>query len=238
MANIISYCMEAVADYLSPKLCVNCGTAIKLQSKSKFLCTTCFDWLKNCGNGYYNINGTHSLYPLNDVVRSLMHGLKYHGMTDIAIEMINVLPWEDTSFMGWGNKINIVPVPVNSARLRERGYNQAECIARAMQKKWGGRLFLGVLKRKKYNVSQTRLGAEERAWNAAGAFTARPPLPAEILLVDDVYTTGATTEACRYALMRAGAEKVEVLTMAYKLTDDGSSDWRKDWDYFKNKKVP
>lgn len=232
MAKFIEICKEAFTSYLSPKLCIYCNDPITVSSASQYLCSGCYANLCSAAMQNHVIKDTHALFPLNDEVRAMLHGLKYQGMTGIAAEMLQAVPWSDTAFMGWKGKLNLIPVPVNAARRRERGYNQAEYIARAMQQKWGGRLFLGVLKRSRYNISQTALGADERAWNAAGAFVARPPLPPHIVLVDDVYTTGATTEACRYALMRAGAERVEVLTLAYKLSDNGKADWQKDMQLF------
>ena len=89
-----------------------------------------------------------------------------------------------------------VPVPLHRARYRERGYNQAELLAAALAVATGGKV-CRLLKRKTFVVSQTKLSKEEREMNVAGAFVAKFPrkMPTRgtVVVVDDVFTTGATT---------------------------------------------
>ncbi len=110
----------------------------------------------------------------------------------------------------------VVPVPLHWRRRRERGYNQAELLAKAIAKVAERPCYLALVKVVP-RPPQSGLSAGARRRNAAGAYRAR--LPAwlrrkRLLLVDDVFTTGATAEACTRALLGAGARSVDVLTVA------------------------
>jgi len=108
----------------------------------------------------------------------------------------------------------LVPVPLHLARLRERGYDQALELARAL----GAGLRLPVrplLERQFATTAQSTLGAAARRRNVRGAFRCRAgPLPRHVALVDDVMTTGATLHECAAVLRRAGVEQVEVWVVA------------------------
>ncbi|MCS6909837.1 MAG: ComF family protein [Anaerolineales bacterium] len=110
----------------------------------------------------------------------------------------------------------IVPVPLSPQRLRERGYNQADLLARPLAE-WAGVPYApGALLRSRHTLSQVGLSADERRQNVAGAFVADRRLVAgrQVVVVDDVCTTGATLAACAEALHAAGAAKVWGLTLA------------------------
>jgi ComF family protein len=112
----------------------------------------------------------------------------------------------------------IIPVPLHSARRRERGFNQAERLARCLSRAAQIPLDAGLLQRVEPTPTQTRLSRAERARNVARAFALRPgrklAAGTRAILVDDVFTTGATTSACARALRRAGASDVGVWTLA------------------------
>ncbi len=122
---------------------------------------------------------------------------------------------------GWAADL-LVPVPLHPAREGERGYNQAELMAMAMAERSDMQLCSAALRREVATRAQVGLNAEDRRQNVHGAFTARRELVSglHVLLVDDVYTTGATLEACAQALRDAGARTVRGLT----LTRTGAAD--------------
>ena len=110
----------------------------------------------------------------------------------------------------------IVPVPLHEARLRERGYNQAELIADALGAAVGRPVRPQLMIRTRNTRPQVSLTGAQRAENVRNAFRLSLPLPVEgvrVLLVDDVYTTGATLEECARTLLRAGAETVSAVTV-------------------------
>lgn len=115
-------------------------------------------------------------------------------------------PWPDA----------LIALPLHPARLRQRGYDQARELARPLARSLGLPLLDGALHRQRATAAQSRLDAAARRRNLRGAFavTQGLRLPARIALVDDVMTTGATVEAAATALLRAGAQRVEVWVCA------------------------
>lgn len=111
----------------------------------------------------------------------------------------------------------IVPVPLHLARLRWRGFNQAHLLARRVAAAAGVRLDAFAVQRLRPTRPQVELNIEERRHNVARAFHVVRPQSVDgrrILVVDDVYTTGATVNECSRALLQAGAESVDVLVLA------------------------
>lgn len=109
----------------------------------------------------------------------------------------------------------LVPVPLHPLRLAERGYNQSALLARQLAKLGNWACLPRALERTEATQRQTELGRAERWQNVRGKFRARSPLGGrDVLLVDDVLTTGATIESCAAALQAAGARVVGALTFA------------------------
>jgi ComF family protein len=111
----------------------------------------------------------------------------------------------------------MVPVPLHIRRLRERGFNQALLLIRELSKRMGIPYEERVLKKIKDTPVQIALKKRERRKNLTGAFQVRDQEAIRgkaIVLVDDVYTTGATVNECSHALLKAGAKQVAVLTVA------------------------
>lgn len=109
----------------------------------------------------------------------------------------------------------IVPVPLHRARLRQRGYNQSLELARPLAAAVGAPLRHDVLERIRGTSAQTELDRAARRSNVRGAFRARgATLPAHVVLLDDVMTTGATLAECARVLKRAGAKRVDVWALA------------------------
>ena len=148
---------------------------------------------------------------------AVVHALKYHGWTLAAAEMARrmaALPWPDDVLR---ERAALVPVPLGSARLRERGYNQSAVLATGLAPRWNVPVWADVLVRTRATHSQTRLTPGERLVNVAGAFAAVPEAEARlrgahVVLVDDVVTTAATLNACAAALVAGGARLVSYLT--------------------------
>lgn len=156
-------------------------------------------------------------------LRDLIHLLKFHQVRPAAKVLGNVLAGTIASLekaMPVGT-IAVVPVPLHKNKKAERGFNQAEMIARkALQQLARPKRFelcAGILLRRRDTGSQIGLTNHERRENLRGAFSVNDPtriLNRDILLVDDVYTTGTTASECARVLIRAGAARVWVATVA------------------------
>ncbi len=158
-----------------------------------------------------------SLGPYGGALRAAIHELKYHGRRRVAARLAEEL-WS----VGRVREMLVppavlVPVPLHAKRERQRGFNQAEQIARRLARRAGLRVVSRALIRNRDTATQTGLSAAARRRNVAGAFSVKSPRQLRdtpVILVDDVYTTGATTRACAHVLRLAGAPGVRVLTVA------------------------
>jgi ComF family protein len=168
-------------------------------------------------------------------LRSLVHLLKYDGMQPIA-GRLGVLLAEclEPLAESMPRRMVVVPVPMHPVKQRQRGFNHAELLARAaiaeLRKRDPRRVLqlqTSLLKRVRVTVSQSGLTTHQRRQNLRGAFFA--PRPAalsgqDVLLVDDIYTSGATARACSRVLRNAGARSVLVATVA-RTQREGVASW-------------
>ena len=222
---ICESCWSAVAPQ-SGVLCTHCGEDLGLPQSSLAhltadeprLCDLCQD--KPAGFSRAVAFGRYE-----NELRGLIHLLKYGGMQPIAKPLgrrlastVAELPIEP------GTRVLVIPVPLYRAKQRQRGFNHAERIASALVSELGhtdkshrwamGR---GVLRRQTATDSQSRLSPQGRRRNLRGAFAVSDGARVRdrvVLLVDDIYTTGATASACSRVLLRAGAKAVWVATVA------------------------
>lgn len=183
------------------KNCLNCKAASRLESVVAF-----FD------------------YKESGAVSSLIKNFKYNFATDIHNLWENIFEnflSEIRSKSDWPiADITIIPVPLHSSRYRERGFNQADLLARAFfesLKKYQGEIDFDNtgLRRTRATKQQARLNRQERLENLKDAFLCEFKTPPKnVILVDDVFTSGATMRECARALEAAGVEKVFGLVMA------------------------
>jgi ComF family protein len=148
-------------------------------------------------------------------VRAAIHRLKYQGERHLAAPLATLLA--DCLAARPLAVDALVPVPLDAARGRHRGYNQAALLAAPVAEALAVPTTPDALQRTRATRPQVGLSARERRANVRGAFTCPTPTAVtgrRLLLVDDVMTTGATLEACALALTSAGAERVWGLVVA------------------------
>ena len=152
-----------------------------------------------------------------DIARALVHAFKYRDRLETATVMARAMARAGADLFDGADAM--IPVPLHRSRLFSRRYNQAAILARAISD-LGGKappVALSVLKRARATRHQVGLSADERARNVAGAFFVADPQAVRgnnLILVDDVLTSGATVAAAAKALKRAGAGRVDVLVFA------------------------
>ena len=222
--------------------CLGCRNAS--ERLDSWLCPACREELARESLAYsFPSPDAMSLFPMRPLTRRLVHALKYGGLQGMASYLVKRSSAQEgggiaQSMALLAKPFFFVPVPLHSSRFRERGYNQAQKIAAALATCTGGRV-CNWLARKNFRVSQTKLSRGGREWNVAGAFTGRLPrkLPSRgtVFIVDDVYTTGATTCSCISALGKDFPLDTKVCTLLYDepitATMDFVADCSRDWEY-------
>jgi ComF family protein len=153
----------------------------------------------------------------DDVARTLVHALKYQDRTDLAPTMGRWMARAGQELLGEADVL--VPVPLHWRRGWSRRYNQSGALARVISAQSGVKVASEALRRVRATEQQIGLSRAQRASNVQGAFKVAAERSADIagrrvVLIDDVLTSGATTDACARALLRAKAAQVDVLVFA------------------------
>jgi competence protein ComFC len=162
-----------------------------------------------CKNVDFGFQSASAPLKYDGVGKQVVHALKYRGYKRVVGRLAAPLMLQ---VVGEGHFDAVVPVPLHSSRLRKRGFNQAELLARGVAEKMKATVS-DTLEVVRSTRDQVELSAAQRRANVAGAYTATKPLRGKILLIDDVFTTGATMSACAGTLVRAGAEEVHALSL-------------------------
>jgi competence protein ComFC len=218
--------LSALADLFYPERCVGCE-----RRASDVLCRTCFDALprvgspvcgrcglptafatlvcEECKNVDFGFQSARAPLKYDGVGKQVVHALKYRGYKRVVGRLAAPLMLQ---VVGEDHFDAVVPVPLHSSRLRKRGFNQAKLLAGGVAEKMKATVS-DTLEVVRSTRDQVELSAAQRRANVAGAYTATKPLRGKILLIDDVFTTGATLSACAGTMVRAGAEEVHALSL-------------------------
>lgn len=238
------YFARSLRDVIYPPGCATCGLPI---AGNGALCAGCWHTVRFIERPYCEVLGLPFSYdpgpgmlsaeaiaeppPFDRLravaahegaVRDLVHRLKYGDRTDLAPMMARWMLRAGQEALAQADLL--VPVPLHRWRLFSRQYNQSAELGRALSRLSGKPMASGVLIRVKRTQKQVGLSAKGRAENVKGAFKVPERcrdmvLGRRLVLIDDVYTTGATVNAASRALKRAGAAEVTVLTFAMALAD-------------------
>jgi competence protein ComFC len=187
-----------------PPLCPRCGRP----QPSGILCPACVSWQAE-------IDGIRSPFRFDRVMRQAIHQLKYRNLRALAEPLAKLLNDYLATYPISGEVL--VPVPLHQKRLRERGYNQSSLLAKELGKLTNLPVVDDCLIRQRHAPPQARSATvEERRSNVTGAFACRDHRlqDKQVLLIDDVSTSGATLDACAAALKAIGATSVWGLVLA------------------------
>jgi ComF family protein len=234
----LSSVRSAVEQLLLPAECLICHGLLNPRDATRIVCPLCRQrwravrppWCERCGQPEPHfgpcrlcaewpapLTSVRSAVWLDGGARQVVHGLKYGGLPriadDLAGAMSRVRPETDGPSL-------LIPIPLAKKRLRERGYNQSEKLARALARQWRIPVLLDVLVRTRETPTQTALTPGTRLANVRAAFAIANVQCSMIndhwtlIIVDDVFTTGATLAEATRALEQAGATRVMGVTFA------------------------
>lgn len=196
--------------FIRPPYCRRCGLPFAGDLTTEFECTNCAD-LK------FHFSSARAAVVARSVVLEAIHHFKYSRALWFESFLADLFLREALPALRPPEQDLILPVPLHPLKQREREFNQAEVFARHLGRALGLPVDTKILRRILPTATQTLLTREQRATNMQGAFAVRPGADLtgrKIILVDDVFTTGATTNACARALRAAGATDVCVWTVA------------------------
>ncbi len=209
-------CLRRIA-MITPPICEKCGRSLRVEGIGfgREIC-------RQCNQTRYYFSKARSVAVYEGAMREYLAELKYRYRPDLG-KALGVLLVEWIKNHPEFQKMDfIIPIPIHHLKLMARGYNQAEILANPLQKYLGIPIRNDIIIRDKITLSQNALHKEQRFININQAFrvvNAKPLERAKVLLVDDIFTTGATVSEAARALIRAGALEVKVLTLAGGILD-------------------
>lgn len=205
--------LRQILHFLFPSPCLSCGFL------GEVLCAECFGQLRfephrRITDKLPVVSALY--YEEKDVLfGQLIHAFKYKHQADLAHHF---LPYLLSSFRLFFDpkEVLLIPVPLHKSRLLERGYNQAELLARLLAKWTGAKVFYGLVRKRDTGHQAHVHQRGERLQNMQNAFALKEPLPhhSHIVLIDDIVTSGATLQACAQALQSMHPLSIQALTLA------------------------
>ncbi len=196
--------------FIQPPFCERCGLPYSGDLTTPFECS-------NCREMELHFSSARSAVVARNIVREAIHRYKYQRAFWFEAFLADLLLRQALPGLRGQNWDLIVPVPLHPVKYREREFNQAEHLAVQLSMRSKISVNSHLLRRIRQTSTQTQLTRQERAANMRGAFALTPGTRLDgkhIILVDDVFTTGATTSACAQVLKAAGAGDVCVWTVA------------------------
>lgn len=228
--NLIATYLKDFASLIFPEICHACGNS--LVATEKHFCTACIYQLPytnyhlNPGNkiakqfwGRVNVNSACAFLYFNKAgkVQNIMHQLKYNNQPQVGIEIGRMYAEQLKESSIYNFAEAIIPVPLHPKKLIKRGYNQSEQFAIGLSEILNIPVITDILYRDKAAESQTTKSRINRFENMKTVFNAYKTDCSfkNVLLVDDTITTGATLEACTFALQEIGIEVINIVGIAY-----------------------
>ena len=202
-------CLKQI-QFIEGRICRSCGAPLQEEK-----------WCTECDGVEYCFDSARSVGVYDGVLKEAIHQFKYSGHRVLAPVLGELLVnhlRKDTACL---RRVNcIVPVPIHSSRLRQRGFNQSELLAEELSREFALPLVRKALVRARATRPQVNLPTDKRHDNVQNAFRVARTDAIEgrnILLIDDVFTTGSTVDSAARSLREAGAREVHILTLARSL---------------------
>lgn len=192
--------------YIKEPCCMKCGK--ELRHEEEEYCMDCKKWERAYTQG-------KALFSYDERMQKSVSAFKYKGRQEYAVLYGRELArWFQTQIKRWDAQV-LIPVPVHKSRYRQRGYNQAALLARSLSHYTNIPVDENILCRRKKTAAQKALNDKERRKNLQDAFqlTKKVVQYKKVILVDDIYTTGSTADACARVLKQGGVEQVYLLSL-------------------------
>ncbi|MBI1976778.1 MAG: ComF family protein [Candidatus Omnitrophica bacterium] len=198
--------------YLAPPWCSRCG----IPQNHTELCFDCSQRISKTGS----LDQIRSVFIYQEPLRIFIHQWKYKDRPELSRFLAQQMVLFTELYFTEKPWDILIPVPLHKTRERERDYNQSLLLAAAVSKALEIPVSTGTLKRARPTLPQSTLPEPERRSNVLSAFRALSYGAAKknILLIDDLYTTGSTLEQCAFALKTQGAARVDALTLSRTMT--------------------
>jgi len=211
-------CVAGVA-WMRPPICARCGDAVPGGPGAIACCEAC----RRAPPAFVV---ARSLAAYEGSLRQAIHALKYRQHRAVA-ESLGALLARSVPAEAAAGVTAVVPVPLHRVRQATRGFNQSALLARPVAGALGVPLVTDAIRRLHHETPQATLGAAARRRNVLAAFEpGRQPVSGRVLLIDDVFSTGSTADACARALLACGADGVAVLTLARAVLRLTVHDWK------------
>ncbi|MFH1457989.1 MAG: ComF family protein [Candidatus Omnitrophota bacterium] len=195
----------------TPPFCSSCGRRLRKENLNKSICP-------GCQKNKWHFDRAFSPCIYDGVIKELIHAFKYNNKDHLGFTLSRLMTDFIKEFNVPVDFVDfIVPIPLHRTRLREREFNQAEALSAPIAKEFQKPVASGLLVRARPTKTQTDLEKEMRLLNVKGSFSITNPAAVKgknLLLVDDVLTTGATSSEAAKTLKQAGARVVFALTLA------------------------
>ena len=235
--------LSAIKDIFFPRSCIQCSGPVE-ESPYQYICKTCSQFLvlahppncKICGYPFLvdkilskncphcaeltpSFSRGYTLCLAKKTGRQLIHNLKYNNGLYLRKDLeaiIHQLP----HLRKICQEAILIPIPLHPTKLRERGFNQSHAFAQVLQETLNANIQIeNALIRTRFTRSQTTLSRELRKKNIRKAFALSPNIKLDLkkkyILVDDVFTTGSTANACAKVLKKAGIRSIELITLGH-----------------------
>lgn len=203
-------CMCAI-DWIKGPCCLHCGGPFYGCTQENRICSNCFDLKPSFQNG-------KSAFLLQGNGRALVHEIKYRNGRFLKQELGDMIQ-NTKGFLDFIEGSILVPVPLHSRKQRERGFNQSEWIAHIMASLGRSVQVKDILCRIVDTETQTDKNKRARLKNVKNAFALKREISQDaqnrFIIVDDVFTTGATLNACSLVLKKAGCARIDVIALAH-----------------------
>ncbi|MFH0858116.1 MAG: ComF family protein [Candidatus Omnitrophota bacterium] len=235
--------IRGLVDIAYPKVCLGCKCRLDASTTNEYICSRCWSKIKkiappfchSCGRHLEKNNRTKNICPeclkkrlyfdrafspcsYEGIIKDLIHEFKYKGKEHLAKPLSKIMAGFIREYSLPIDYLDlIIPMPLHKTRLREREFNQAEALAKHIAAEFNKNLAPAALIRRRQTKTQTDLAVERRFMNVEKSFAASGGIDLKnknLLIVDDVLTTGATSSEAALALKDAGANIVFVLTLA------------------------